>query len=56
MAPTCPECEHAFSFNGDGVRLSQIVECPECKSELEVVTTEPVILALAPEAEEDWGE
>jgi alpha-aminoadipate/glutamate carrier protein LysW len=51
----CPECDHELSLDGS-VRLSQIVECPGCKSELEVVTTEPVMLALAPEPEEDWGE
>jgi alpha-aminoadipate carrier protein LysW len=32
------------------------VECPDCRSELEVVSTGPVMLAIAPEAEEDWGE
>ena len=30
--------------------------CPDCGAELEVTATGPVALALAPEAEEDWGE
>jgi alpha-aminoadipate carrier protein LysW len=34
----------------------EIVECPECGAELEVVSTGPVVLDLAPEEEEDWGE
>jgi alpha-aminoadipate carrier protein LysW len=51
----CPECDYELSLDGS-VRLSQIVECGECRSELEVVTSEPVMLALAPEPEEDWGE
>jgi alpha-aminoadipate/glutamate carrier protein LysW len=55
VTSTCPECDHEFAF-GEPMRLSQIVECPDCRSELEVVTTEPVMLALAPEPEEDWGE
>jgi alpha-aminoadipate carrier protein LysW len=37
-------------------RLSEIVQCPECSSELEVVSLAPPALALAPEIEEDWGE
>jgi alpha-aminoadipate carrier protein LysW len=34
----------------------EIVACPDCGAELEVTETSPVALALAPEAEEDWGE
>jgi alpha-aminoadipate/glutamate carrier protein LysW len=55
VSATCPECDRELALNGS-VRLSQIVECPDCKSELEVVSAEPVMLALAPEPEEDWGE
>lgn len=32
------------------------MECPDCGSELEVVSLKPLQLAEAPEAEEDWGE
>jgi alpha-aminoadipate carrier protein LysW len=38
------------------LRQNEIVECPECRAELEVVTVRPTVLALAPEVEEDWGE
>ena len=55
MLASCPECQTEMRMN-DGVRLNEIVVCDDCASELEVVTVEPVILALAPEAEEDWGE
>ncbi|PRH76862.1 lysine biosynthesis protein LysW [Streptomyces solincola] len=51
----CPECTTPVSTESD-LRLSELVECPDCRSELEVVATEPVVLALAPEPEEDWGE
>jgi len=55
VTSTCPECDREIAF-AEAVRLSEIVECPDCRSELEVVTTEPILLALAPEPEEDWGE
>jgi alpha-aminoadipate carrier protein LysW len=50
----CPECEAKIEV---AVPVAnEIVECGECHRELEVVTTSPVLLALAPEVEEDWGE
>jgi alpha-aminoadipate carrier protein LysW len=55
MITACPECEHKMTL-ADGTRLSEVVECPECRSELEVVSTDPATLVIAPEAEEDWGE
>ena len=39
-----------------GVEKGEIVPCPECGAELEVVEQDPVQLRLAPEEEEDWGE
>lgn len=54
-AATCPECEAGVEV-GPSVLQSQIVECPDCRAELEVVGVRPVMLALAPEVEEDWGE
>lgn len=52
---SCPDCEAAVALPA-GVRLSEILECAECRVELEVVSLEPVLVALAPEIEEDWGE
>jgi alpha-aminoadipate/glutamate carrier protein LysW len=52
---TCPVCEVAVPVPGHS-RLSEILECADCRSELEVVALDPVMLALAPEVEEDWGE
>lgn len=51
----CPSCGATVS-TGAGLRLSEIIECAECRTELEVASVEPVILVLAPEIEEDWGE
>ena len=51
----CPECEDEVQIS-DTARLNEIVECAGCRSELEIVALNPVLLALAPEIEEDWGE
>jgi alpha-aminoadipate/glutamate carrier protein LysW len=51
---TCPECAAPLVL--DEPRVSEIVECADCRSELEVLTLEPLSLALAAEIEEDWGE
>lgn len=51
----CPECDAQVTLES-GTRPSEIVECGECRLELEVVTVEPAVLQQAPEVEEDWGE
>jgi alpha-aminoadipate/glutamate carrier protein LysW len=51
----CPECDGKVELV-EPVRLSEVVQCPECSSELEVTALDPVTLAVAPEIEEDWGE
>ena len=54
-SPECPECGAEISLPDDVVE-GEIVECPDCGVELEVVTLSPLVLELAPEEEEDWGE
>ena len=51
----CPECGADVEL-GPKVEKGEIVQCSDCGSDLEVVNTTPVELALAPEEEEDWGE
>jgi len=51
----CPECG-AQTDVSTGTKAGEIVYCPGCNAELEVVTVDPVALALAPGIEEDWGE
>jgi alpha-aminoadipate carrier protein LysW len=51
----CPACEIPVDVP-DLSKLSEILECADCRSELEIVALDPVMLALAPEIEEDWGE
>lgn len=55
MTTACPECESPLTPPADPT-LNEIVECTDCRAELEVVATDPLLLALAPEVEEDWGE
>ncbi len=51
---TCPEC--AAELNLKDVVQGEIVQCPDCGVDLEVVSVNPVEVALAPMEEEDWGE
>jgi alpha-aminoadipate carrier protein LysW len=52
---TCPECDGSIALT-EPPRANEIIECGECSSELEILTVDPVKVALAPEIEEDWGE
>lgn len=54
LSASCPECDAALTMSSP--RVSEIVECDECRAELEVMSTAPLVVALAPEVEEDWGE
>ncbi|MEV0308337.1 lysine biosynthesis protein LysW [Nonomuraea fuscirosea] len=51
----CPACEGDVEIDSS-TRQFEIVECPDCRSELEVIGLSPMMLALAPEVDEDWGE
>jgi len=53
--PVCVECLAKLTLR-EGLIVGEIVQCPECGVELEVVEVEPVKLQVAPEVEEDWGE
>ena len=55
LTATCPECDASFDLDSD-VTENEIVPCPECGAELEVMSLDPVTVELAPEIEEDWGE
>jgi alpha-aminoadipate carrier protein LysW len=55
MTAACPECAADVALPADTME-SEIVACPDCGAELEVVSLDPPTLALAPEVEEDWGE
>ena len=50
----CPECEAAITVHD--LLIGEIIYCPDCNAELEVLRLEPPAVALAPQIEEDWGE
>jgi len=54
MKSNCPECDAEIDL--DGVVLNEIVVCPDCGVELEVVKLDPPMLEQAPMEAEDWGE
>lgn len=51
----CPECGSEVTLPADVVE-NEILACATCGVELEVISLNPVQVALAPEEEEDWGE
>jgi len=51
---SCPECEAALEL--ENVLVGEIVVCPDCGVDLEVISLEPLQVELAPMEEEDWGE
>ena len=54
MTTYCPECEGNLALNN--VETGEIVVCPDCGVDLEVLNIAPLKLALAPQESEDWGE
>ncbi|PYU99700.1 MAG: hypothetical protein DMG10_23915 [Acidobacteria bacterium] len=50
----CPECEAAIDEEFED--LGEIVSCPECGVELEVISIDPVEFDLAPIDDEDEDE
>jgi alpha-aminoadipate carrier protein LysW len=51
----CPVCGAEIEI-ADNVISGELVVCGDCGVELEVLETDPVKLAEAPSAEEDWGQ
>jgi alpha-aminoadipate carrier protein LysW len=52
---TCPQCAAPIELAPDTIQ-GEILQCPDCGVELEVMSLDPLSLDLAPEVEEDWGE
>ena len=50
----CTEC--AAAIQASVALPGEILDCPDCGAELEVRSVTPLVLALAPQVEEDWGE
>ncbi|WP_232668458.1 lysine biosynthesis protein LysW [Pseudonocardia sp. TRM90224] len=51
----CPECATEVQLPAEAY-AHEILECLECRSELEIESVLPPKVTLAPDVEEDWGE
>ena len=51
----CPVCAGDVEIAGDAL-AGELLICDDCGTELEILTLNPVGLAEAPAAEEDWGQ
>ena len=51
----CTECEVEIILE-DTTEVGEIIQCPDCGMDLEVISVDPPEVAPAPEEEEDWGE
>jgi alpha-aminoadipate carrier protein LysW len=54
ISAICPECDTEIDLSG--AVLNEILVCPDCGVDLEVVELDPPTLELAPMEAEDWGE
>lgn len=50
---TCPECEADIELDEYDVDKGDLINCPECGSNLEVVSVSPLELDVAPEEDEE---
>ena len=51
----CVECEAEIPLDAS-TEVGEIIQCPDCGLDLEVLSVQPPELAPAPEEEEDGGE
>lgn len=50
---SCPACEAVIDMEDDEFEEGQMVDCPECGAELEVVNTNPLELDVLESEEEE---
>ena len=53
---SCPDCEAVMDVEEDEVEQGEVINCPECGAELEVVNTNPVEVKRIEEEEEEEEE
>jgi alpha-aminoadipate/glutamate carrier protein LysW len=49
----CPECENNLDIEEEEVDEGEVISCPECGTDFEVVTTSPLELKAVEEGYED---
>ncbi len=52
----CPDCEADVEMDEYDIDKGEIISCPECGVELEVLGLAPLELDLAPQDAEEWQE
>lgn len=52
----CPECGGVIDLEEDEVEEGEVMSCPECEVELEVVKTKPVQVNVLSDENEDVAE
>jgi alpha-aminoadipate carrier protein LysW len=55
LTASCLVCDADVTIPPDAVQ-NELLACPDCGAELEIVSLNPLTLEIAPEVEEDWGE
>jgi alpha-aminoadipate carrier protein LysW len=55
MKTECTVCGAEIELAADAVQ-GELLECPECGTELEVISVDPPVVQEAPQEEEDWGQ
>ena len=51
----CPVCAAEVAVANDAIS-GELLVCEDCGAELELINVDPIELAEAPTAEEDWGQ
>jgi alpha-aminoadipate carrier protein LysW len=51
----CVECGANVEIAADAMQ-GEIIPCPDCGTELEIISLDPLKIDLAPMEMEDWGE
>ena len=49
MSVVCPECDNPLDIDAEDVEEGEIVQCDECGTDLEVVSSDPLELAAVDE-------
>ena len=54
MAVVCPECDNPLDIDVDDVEVGEVIQCDECGTDLEIVSSDP--LEIAPVDEEGYDD
>jgi alpha-aminoadipate carrier protein LysW len=53
MAVVCPECDNPLTIDTDEVEEGETMQCDECGADLEIVSVDPIEIAVVDEAAYD---